>query len=149
MFRYQKVDHCPRPGVHRGTGLTKTSLTLANSGICAGSYGWSWSVKVLAWPFGTKGKHALEKSPGCRRVATLLKQDVDFGNVLIACSLQQIMLGEQRQKHLVEMPCGAGLRRAGLTRCAKPRGPEPEMGRHDVSEKDSDAAIRQIVETLS
>jgi hypothetical protein len=52
----------------------------------------------LARSFGTRGKHALEKSPGSRRVATLLQQDVEFGAVLIDCSSQQIRLAAQRHK---------------------------------------------------
>lgn len=63
----------------------------------------------LAWPFGTSGKHALEKALGCRLVATLLQQDIEFGTVLINCTPQQIRLAAQRNKHFVEMPGGTRL----------------------------------------
>jgi hypothetical protein len=63
----------------------------------------------LAWHIGRRGKHALEKALGCSLIATLLQQDIEFGAVLIDCSPQQIRLAAQRHKHLVQMPCGAGL----------------------------------------
>jgi hypothetical protein len=63
----------------------------------------------LARCLGTGGQHALEKPLGCCLIATLLKQNIKLGVVLIDGSPQQIRLVAQRYKDLVQMPCGAGL----------------------------------------
>lgn len=68
----------------------------------------------LPWHLRTCGEDPLEKPFGCRFVATLLQQHVEFGAVLVDRPLQQIRLATQGDKHFVEMPCGAGLTASGL-----------------------------------
>jgi len=67
-----------------------------------------YSYNDLARPLGTSGEHALEKPLCCGVVATLLKQDIEIGAVLIDGSPQQIRLAAQRHEHFVQMPCGPG-----------------------------------------
>jgi len=52
------------------------------------------------------GQNSLEDALGCRLVAVLLQQDVEFGTVLINGTPQQVRLTAKRHKHLVKVPCG-------------------------------------------
>jgi hypothetical protein len=56
---------------------------------------------------GIGGQHALEKPLGCSLIATLLKQNIKLGAVLIDRSPQQIRLVAQRHEDIVQMPCAS------------------------------------------